>query len=213
MFDVAFRHQQALDPSALTTIPTTIHAIEKAIEDCRHAGLDANSDPAVVLLARHLASICATRPADTVLRGTCADRIAALRRFPPLLALAVRGVAYDAVAKERFHIDGRKALRRLAAALDLPDRGYDLYSLPGEVSVAGEIVLRTPTIHLELTIGRLREGRELLYRRAGTTRDPAGPRNHYAAMREVVHPDRLAARIRRDLDLAAVPALPALLSA
>lgn len=79
--------------------------------------------------------------------------------------------------------------------------------------MAGEIVLRTPTIHLELTIGRLREGRELLYRRAGTTRDPAGPRNHYAAMREVVHPDRLAARIRRDLDLAAVPALPALLSA
>ena len=89
--------------------------------------------------------------------------------------------------------------------------------------MAGEIVLRDRAIHLELTIGRLREGRELLYRRAGATRDPAGPRNHYAPMREVVHPDRLAARIRRDLGLTApapapaplpaLPALPALLSA
>jgi len=213
MFDVAFRHQQALDPSALTTLPTTIHAIEKAIEDCRHAGLDANSDPAIVLLARHLAAICAARPDDTVLRGTCADRVAALRRFPPLLSLAIRGVAYDAVAKERFHIDGRKALRRLAAALDVAPDAFDIHSLPGEVSMAGEIVLRTSDLHLELTIGRLREGRELLYRRAGVTRDPAGPPNHYAAMRELIDPERLARRIRRDLELTAPVALPALMTA
>ena len=120
---------------------------------------------------------------------------------------------YDAVAKERFHIDGRKALRRLAAALDVAPDAFDIHSLPGEVSMAGEIVLRTSDLHLELTIGRLREGRELLYRRAGVTRDPAGPPNHYAAMRELIDPERLARRIRRDLELTAPVALPALMTA
>ena len=60
-FDVAFRHQQALDPSALITIGTTLHALSKAMEDCRNAGVDAENDPAVVMLARHFSSVCATR--------------------------------------------------------------------------------------------------------------------------------------------------------
>ena len=45
------------------------------------------------------------------------------------------------------------------------------------------------------------------------TRDPAGPPNHYAAMRELIDPERLARRIRRDLELTAPVALPALMTA
>lgn len=56
-FDTVHRHQQALDPSALTTIRTTLHAIEQGISDCRNAGVDPDTDPAVVLLARHLAVV------------------------------------------------------------------------------------------------------------------------------------------------------------
>ena len=38
-YDVAFRHQQALDPSALVTIGASLHAITRAIDDCRNAGI------------------------------------------------------------------------------------------------------------------------------------------------------------------------------
>lgn len=43
IYDVPFRYQQALDPSALTNVLTTLHAITKGVEDCRHAGVDPNS--------------------------------------------------------------------------------------------------------------------------------------------------------------------------
>lgn len=49
-YDVAFRFQQALDPSALTTIPGALHGITAAIDDCRRAGKATDSDPAVLLL-------------------------------------------------------------------------------------------------------------------------------------------------------------------
>lgn len=222
MFDVAYRHQQALDPSALTTLPAALHAIGRAIDDCRYAGLDAASDPAVVLLARHLASVCAGKPADDVLERACTDRIAAIRRFPPLLSLAIRGVAYDAIAKERFHVDGRKALRRLAEALGLERGACEIRSVPGPAGVSGEIVLRTADIHVELIVGGPREGREVAYRRVRYHAGNGALRRHHAAMADLLAPDALAARIRRDLDLAApLPAglvaspdaMPALLSA
>ena len=92
-YDVAFRHQQALHPSALTTMAATLHAIGAAITDCRNAGKDAETDPAVVLLARHLGTVCAAMPADAELRRRSLDAIADLRRFPALRTLAVRGVA------------------------------------------------------------------------------------------------------------------------
>lgn len=36
--DNALRFQHALEPSALTTLPTALHALYAAIEDCRNAG-------------------------------------------------------------------------------------------------------------------------------------------------------------------------------
>ncbi|MCF8710281.1 MULTISPECIES: hypothetical protein [Sphingomonadaceae] len=63
-YDLAFRYSQALDPSALVMIGTTLHAIHAAITDCRNAGLDLESDPAIILLARHLGTVCAGQPSQ-----------------------------------------------------------------------------------------------------------------------------------------------------
>ena len=41
-YDVPFRHMQAIDPSSLTTITATLHALNRAMEDCRIAGVDLN---------------------------------------------------------------------------------------------------------------------------------------------------------------------------
>src|SRR3546814_2360497 len=60
-YDLAFRFQQALDPSALMDIAASLHAIEAAITDSRNAGIATESDPAIILLCRHLATVCADR--------------------------------------------------------------------------------------------------------------------------------------------------------
>src|SRR3546814_3392613 len=45
-------------------IGTTLHAIHAAITDCRNAGLELESDPAIILLARHLGTVCAGQPSQ-----------------------------------------------------------------------------------------------------------------------------------------------------
>ena len=201
IYDVPFRHQQALDPSALTTVHTTLHAIEKAIVDCRNAGVHPDTDPAVALLVRHLGTVSTNRAPDAVLQAACSRRIEELRRFPTLLALAIRGVEDDPAAKDRFHQDGRKALRRLAAELALVDGSFTVRSDEGAVWTTGDIVLRAPGLTVSLSIGGARLGREVAYRRNGGTDDFAQTR--YATIAELLKPDRFAARLHRDLVLPA----------
>src|SRR3546814_5743222 len=56
-YDIAFRFQQALDPSGLSTLPACLHALTTAIKDCRNAGKSDDLDPPVILLARHLGAV------------------------------------------------------------------------------------------------------------------------------------------------------------
>ncbi len=93
-YDTHFRHAQALDPSGLDTIAACLHAIQAAAKDCRNADVPFESDPAVVLLARHLGSIAELAfPDGQALRGLCADALAEIRRRPMLVVLARRGVS------------------------------------------------------------------------------------------------------------------------
>ncbi|MDJ0276296.1 hypothetical protein QLH51_05725 [Sphingomonas sp. 2R-10] len=78
--DTLYRHQQALDSSALTIIIASVHAVAAAIDDCRQADRDPDADAAVILLARHLGRIAEAIPAaDGELRQRCIERIAAIR--------------------------------------------------------------------------------------------------------------------------------------
>ncbi len=87
--DTLYRHQQALDPSALTIIDGAAHAISAAIADCHVAGRNPDSDAAVILLARQLGRIADAVPSsDEALRRRCVEAITTLRgeRFVPLNA-------------------------------------------------------------------------------------------------------------------------------
>lgn len=200
-YDVAMRHQQALEPSALTTIKTALHAIDAAITDCRNAGKDAESDAAVILLVRHLGSIADQRPNSAALRRTCIDQIAEIRRHPVLRTLAYRGVAYDEAAKRTFHAEGRTAMRRLADALGLANDSYDIRSNKGGVAVSGEITLHGDEVYVQLSLGGLGQDREILYRRVSGRKDYCGQRNHFASINALLAPDRFALQLRRDLNL------------
>lgn len=205
IYDVPFRHQQALDPSALPTITTTLRAIEKAIEDCRNAGVDPDSDPAVVLLARHMATVSTNRRPRAVLRQACTRRLAELTRFPTLLALAIRGVEYDAGAKERFHLDATIAMNALAEALGLTAGTFEVVSIQKGRDQSGQVLLAAEKIAVTVAIGRRHEGREVSYR--AVDEGPDAP-NRYAPMSELLRPGRLAARLRRDLPCAFTQVVP-----
>lgn len=200
-YDVAMRHQQALDPSAINTIAAGLHNIEAAIKDARNAGKDAETDPAVILLCRHLATVCDNRSSSSDLRRACMDEIADIRRHPALIALAYRGVAYDADAKRQFHADGRRAMRRLAEALSLPDGSFDVRSNRGGIAVSGEIVLHGEEAWVELSLGCMGQGREVMFRRVRGRTDYIGDRNRFASVRELLSPDSFAVRLRRELAL------------
>lgn len=207
-YDVAFRHQQALDPSALTTIATTLHAIQAAITDCRNAGKQLEDDPAVVLLVRHLTAVTLSRPGDMQLRHACMDQIAEIRRHPTLLTLARRGVSYDDAAKRAFHSEGRTAMRRLAEALQLAEAGFEVRSQRAGPACSGEITLHGEEVWVQLSLGALGPDRELMYRRVRGRDDHIGDRNRFASIRDLLSPDRFAGRVRRELQLSAAPASP-----
>lgn len=200
-YDVAFRHQQALDPSALITISTALHAIGAAIKDSRNAGKDIETDPAVILLVRHLCEVCRDRPSSMELRRACMDAIAEIRRHPVLKTLCYRGVSYDEPAKRQFHSEGRAALRRLADALGLSEGAYEIRSNKGGIAVSGEITLHGEEVWVQLSLGLMGPDREVMYRRVRGHSDHVGERNHYASVRDLLAPDRFAEQLRRHLSL------------
>jgi len=205
-YDVPFRFLQALDPSALTSLPAAIHAVDAAITDSRNAGKDFETDPAVLLLIRHAGRLATDeRQTDLQLRRACIDQIAELKRRPALLVLSQKGVAYDASAKHLFHADGRRAMRRLADALGLREDAYDIRSNAGGVAVSGEITLHGEEVWVQLSLDCRGADLEILYRRVSGRRDHVGERNHWTSVRDLLAPDRFAQRLRRELALTPAP--------
>lgn len=205
-YDVTMRHQQALDPSSLITIRTTLHAIDAAITDCRNAGKDPETDPAVVLLVRHLGKVSEAQPDDAALRRACVDQIAEIRRHPALRTLAYRGVSYDEAAKRVFHREGRQAMCRLAEALELEPGSYDVRSDKGGVAISGDITLHGEDVWVRLSLSPFGAGREVAFRRVNGRTDHFGDRNRWASINELLAPDRFASRLRRELRLSPAPA-------
>ena len=137
-----------------------------------------------------------------MLRQACNRRLEDLTRFPTLLALAIRGVEYDAGAKERFHLDATAAMKALAEALGLVAGTFEVVSIQGGRDQSGQVLLAAEKIAVTVAIGRRHEGREVSYR--AVNEGTAMP-NRFAPMAELLRPRRLANRLRRDLPEAFAP--------
>lgn len=123
LYDTHYRHNDALSPDALATIPTALHALNAAIEDCRRAGKHPARDASILLLIRNLADV-AERGAPSVndLRLRCALDRSAVIAAPALLDIAGHDISGDASAKRTFHYQARRALNNLLGAIGLdPD--------------------------------------------------------------------------------------------
>ena len=201
-YDVGYRFAQAFDPSGLDTIAACLHAIQAAAKDCRNAGKPFETDPAVVLLAQHLGHVArAKMPDRSALRSLCGEALAEIARTPLLTVLAARGVDHDADAKRTFHTEARRALRRLAEALQLASGTYEVRVCAGGPAVSGEVILHGDELYVQVSIGGFGRG-EILFRRCRGRSDYVGERNHWARMAELIDPVSLAARIARELELA-----------
>jgi len=201
-YDTHFRHAQALDPSGLDTIGTCLHAIQAAAKDCRNAGVTFETDPAVVLLARHLGSVAQLAfPDGQALRSLCADALSQIRRKPMLVTLTRRGVAYDPEAKRAFHVEARKALRLLGDALGLAAGSFDIRICAGGPAVSGEVILHADRLYVQVSISSL-GGHDVMFRRCRDRSDYCGERNHWARIEDLLDPAQMAQRIARELGLA-----------
>lgn len=119
-YETLYRHNQALAPDGLETLPAAFHALNAAVDDCRRAGKPLARDAAIILLVRNLADVVKrSAPSVADLRLRCAADRAAVIAAPALLDIAGHSVAGDHAAKRTFHYQARRALTRLAKAIGL----------------------------------------------------------------------------------------------
>lgn len=123
VYDILYRHDQALAPDGLETLPAALHALNAAVDDCRRAGKPIGCDAAIMVLIRNLADVAErSAPSPAELRLTCVTDRAGIIAAPALLDIAGHSVAGDHAAKRTFHYQARRALTRLAEGIGLdPD--------------------------------------------------------------------------------------------
>jgi len=204
--DPAARHHQALQAGELTRIGETVHAIGLALADCRHAGIDPEADPAVILLARRLGQLCEPRHSNGLLQRMCASAMADARARPSVPAARTHEAKLDREAIDRFHLAARKALFRVAQALDLRHDDYSIVT-DEKTGMYGTTVLHGDQVYITAGYGFLGAGIEVSYRRVHGRHDSCGGHRYTALMPELLAPLAFAAQVRRDLALTRPAAL------
>jgi hypothetical protein len=206
-YDLDFRYRRALDPDGLTTLQTGVDAVQDAIKDARNAGIDPERDPAVMLLARHLARIAgepiAAEPTsdEQTLRNSCIERLSDLKSKPAIIALVRRGVDYDPEAKRAFRREASRSLRQIAAEVGLTHDQYTI-NLGGEQpGPVGDVTLASDYLHLRISAGNFRCGREFSYRKTRSRHDEFSGTLHQTDIGKLSDIPKLARRIESDLEL------------
>ena len=208
-YDLAFRFERALQPDGLRIVQTCTRAVNEAMADARRAGYDPDTDPAVLLLGRHLGRIASggdperIHAQDAALRRACADRIARLRSVDMLVPLVQRGVGADPDLIRLYKAAARERLRELAHALDLGAPDYDICPEAGAAGRAPAFELATDSFSVTIDPCRIGAGSELAWMQThGRFRgwSSALTRGDIGLLGDLA---RFARTLRRDLHLAA----------
>ncbi len=170
LYDTIYRHNQALSPAGLETLPAALHAVNAAVADCGRTGKPLDRDAAVLLLIRNLADVAnRDAPSANDLRLRCAEERMAAIAAPALLDIAGNSVAGDPGAKRTFHYQARRALARLAKAIGLDSDDARINTVMGRDDEEGATELCHPDLSIrvvprsflpdsEITFNRCRGG-------------------------------------------------------
>ena len=194
IYDTTYRHNQALFPDGLETVPAALHALNAAVDDCRRAGKSIPEDAAVILLIRNLAdSVERSAPSIAELRRRCVADRAETVASPALLAIAGNSVGGDHAAKRTFHYQARRALARLAEAIGLEPDVARINTALGADHDDGTSELRHPDIGIRVVPRSFLPDSEISFNRCANG-EPAG-RVHLAPIAELLDATAFSRRL------------------
>jgi len=205
--DLPFRFQRALQPDGLRIIQTCSAALNDAMSDARRAGHDPNTDPAVLLLGRHLGRVAAgecpetMHPEDEALRRACEQRIADLRSAPILVPLVQRGLDCDPDLIRLYRSSAREALRYLAQTLCLDPADYRIEQDPHFTADNPAISLFAKSFSVSIDPCRINPGREIGWVRTHGRNGPWAGRQLRGPIDLMSNIARFAATVRHDCNL------------
>ncbi|MGB3472086.1 MAG: hypothetical protein WBA51_14805 [Erythrobacter sp.] len=205
--DLPFRFQRALEPDGLSIVQTCSAALADALAEARYAGYNPETDPAVLLLGRHLGRIAAgqsadsVRPEDAALREACKIRIAELRASPMLVPLVRKGLNQNPDRIRLYQYSARDALQSLARTLCLGQADYEIRRDRHFTSDNPAITLFAEDFSVTIDPCRLNPGRELAWVRANGRAGPWAGRSQRGPIDYLSNITRFAATLRRDCNL------------
>ena len=202
-YDLDFRYRRALAPEGLICFATCLLALNEAVDDAKRAGLDFSDDPAVRLFSRRLARMTAQMPLenpadDAPLREQCIARIAALKHRPAIIPLLTMGIDHRPDELKAYRGEGRRILRKLAAAMGFEPDEFTIDYDASNPSLAGDFVLEAAEVHLRLAPERW-GSKALTYRHPRW--QGRGRTVRHAIARDLADITTLGRRIARDLEL------------
>ena len=194
LYDTPYRHNQALWPDGLETMPAALHALNAAVDDCRRAGKPIAGDAAVILLIRNLADLAEREaPSFAELRLQCgADRETVIAS-PALLDIAGTSVGDDYSAKRTFHHQARRALAHLAEAIGIDPSTARINSTLGAADADGTTELRHADIVIRVVPRSFLPDSEVSFDRCNGG-EPAG-KVHLASIAELLDAPGFARRL------------------
>lgn len=190
-YDTLYRHNQALSPAGLETLPAALHALNAAVDDCQRAGKSLAADAAILLLIRNLADCNAA--SINGLRDRCRQDREAVIATPALLAIAGNDIALNMPAKRTFHYQARRALAHLIAAIGLDPDDARINTVIHNDRDEGTTELRHADIAMRVVPRGLVPGFELSFHRCRDGQD-AG-RVHRAPIAELLDACAFARRV------------------
>ncbi len=203
-YDTTYRHNQALSPSGLETVPAALHALNVAVDDCRRAGKPIARDAAVLILIRNLATVADRGPAAiTDLHLACVADRAAVLATPALLEIVGHSIGGDHAAKRAFHSQARRALLQLGEALGLEKGHTEIRSALGADDDDGITELRHPEIGIRVRPRSFLPNSEISFNRCRQG-EPAS-KNHLAPIAELLDPAAFARRLATTIGMVGVP--------
>lgn len=194
LYDTLYRHNQALSPAGLETVPAALNALNAAVEDCRRAGKPIARDAAIILLIRNLADVAERNaPTGSELRLRCIADRSAVMATPALPNIAGHSVAGDHPAKRTFHYQARRALAHLAAAIGIDPEAASIITVLGGDRDDGTTELRHDDIAIRVVPRRFLPDSEISFNRC-VRGEPAG-KVHLAPIAELLDPPAFARRL------------------
>lgn len=184
-YDVIYRHNEALAPDALTTLPAALHVVNAAVADCQRAGKEIANDAALLLLIRNLAAVAERATPDTAsLRLACVSERSAVIETPALLDLADARIGGNQAAKRTFHFQARRALFRLAKTLGLDAGDLCISSDMGRADDEGRTTLRHTSIAIYVVPRGFVADSQITYNRCTSGCDSSP--THYASLADLL---------------------------